>query len=172
MHDVVAAYDAVRGRIEDAARAAGRDPRHVRLLPVSKTWPTDHVAPLLQAHPGLTLAENKVQEADAKAAACAERGLAARWSIVGHLQRNKAKFVARFADELQTLDSVELATELQKRLDAADRTLRVMIQVNTSGEEQKSGVGPDAVLPLAREIAAFDRLRLTGLMTEIGRAHV
>lgn len=165
MMDVVTAYESVRERVDAACRAADRDPASVRLLPVTKTWPVDHIAPLLTAHPGMLLAENKVQEAEAKAAECAERGFAATWSIVGHLQRNKAKNVARFADELQTLDSTALAKELEKRLETEDRTLDVLIQVNTSGEEQKFGVEPDAALPLARELASFPRLRLRGLMT-------
>ncbi|GAA1703033.1 YggS family pyridoxal phosphate-dependent enzyme [Propioniferax innocua] len=165
MDGVVKRYEEVTERVAEASRKAGREPGSVRLLPVAKTWPVDHISGLLRHEPGLMLAENKVQEAEAKATECVEQGLDARWSIVGHLQRNKAKFVARFADELQTLDSVALARELQKRLDTEDRTLDVMIQVNTSGEEQKFGVEPDAALTLARELAAFDRLRLTGLMT-------
>lgn len=165
MNDVVTAYEQVMSRIADAAVRAGRDAQDIRLLPVSKTWPVEHIAPLVQAHPQIMLAENKVQEAEAKAAECSERGLDVRWSIVGHLQRNKAKFVARFAHELQTLDSLALARELNKRLESEDRTLDVMIQVNTSGEEQKFGVTPDAALELAQALEPLDRLRLTGLMT-------
>lgn len=165
MNDVVSAYEQVMSRIADAAVRAGRDAQDIRLLPVSKTWPVERIAPLVQAHPQIMLAENKVQEAEAKAAECSERGLDVRWSIVGHLQRNKAKFVARFAHELQTLDSLALARELNKRLETEDRTLDVMIQVNTSGEEQKFGVTPDAALELAQALEPLDRLRLTGLMT-------
>lgn len=166
MVDVVAQYRQVRERVDRACREAGREPGSVRLLPVSKTWPVAHLEPLLaELGERAWLAENKVQEAQGKAAELSDRGIPARWSIVGHLQRNKARHVAEFADELQTLDSERLAVELNKRLETVDRTLQVLLQINTSGESQKAGIEPEAALDLARALAPLERLQLRGLMT-------
>lgn len=153
----------VRQRIEAACDRAGRDPREVRLLPVSKTHSPEAVLEAFKA--GCTrFGENKVQEAAAKAAALADvAGL--EWAVIGHLQTNKARQMVTFASEFQALDSVRLARELQKRLETADRTLDVLVQVNSSGEASKFGLQPDEVPSFARELAAFDRLAVRGLMT-------
>lgn len=153
----------VRQRIEAACDRAGRDPREVRLLPVSKTHSPEAVLEAFKA--GCTrFGENKVQEAAAKSAALADvAGL--EWAVIGHLQTNKARQMVTFASEFQALDSVRLARELQKRLETADRTLDVLVQVNSSGEASKFGLQPDEVPSFARELAAFDRLAVRGLMT-------
>ncbi len=153
----------VRKRIEAACDRAGRDPREVRLLPVSKTHSPEAVLEAFKA--GCTrFGENKVQEAAAKSAALADvAGL--EWAVIGHLQTNKARQMVTFASEFQALDSVRLARELQKRLETADRTLDVLVQVNSSGEASKFGLQPDEVPSFARELAAFDRLAVRGLMT-------
>lgn len=152
----------VRSRIAAACARAGRPAEAVRLLPISKTVPE----PILRiAHAlGLDeLGENKVQEARAKAEAMAD--LAIRWSVVGHLQSNKAKYVARFASEFQALDSPGVARALHDRLLAEDREMDVLVQVNTSGEATKFGLAPDAVEAFLNELPAYPRLRPRGFMT-------
>lgn len=156
-------YREVRARVDEACRRAGRDPAEVHLLPVSKTKPVELVREL-HAIGVTTFGENKVQEVVAKHEATTDLP-DLRWSVIGHLQTNKARDVARVAAELQTLDSVKLATALEKRLQAEGRGLEVHLQVNSSGEESKSGLAPDDVPALARELAAFDSLRVVGLMT-------
>ncbi|MBA8795776.1 hypothetical protein FHX74_003417 [Friedmanniella endophytica] len=153
----------VRARIDEACRAAGRDPAAVRLLPVSKTHPT---ALLREAYAAgvRVLGENKVQEAAAKAAELADLPDLG-FAMIGHLQTNKAKDVAAFATEFHALDSVRLAEALDRRLETADRTLDVFVQVNSSGEDTKSGVGPAEVLDLVRAVDQADRLEFRGLMT-------
>lgn len=152
----------VRERIAAAARLAGRDPAEIRLLPVSKTVPVERIRAACEA--GLTaFGENKVQEAKTKAEALADLGLT--WSIIGHLQTNKARHVARFADEFQALDSLKLAASLDRRLQIEGRTLDVLVQVNTSGEDSKYGLPPDRVSAFLRELPAFTALRVRGLMT-------
>lgn len=153
---------AVRTRIAEACRRAGRDPASVRLLPVSKTVPAERLRLAFQA--GLTeLGENKVQEAREKAAALSD--LQVRWSLIGHLQTNKAKYVARFANEFQALDSLRVAEALDRRLQIAGRGLDVFIQVNSSGETSKFGLPPAEVLTFARALPTFTALRVRGLMT-------
>lgn len=154
---------AIHARIEKACRDAGRDPREVRLLPVSKTKPP---AAVLEAYAAgeRTFGENKVQEAQAKATELAGTpGL--RWAVIGHLQTNKAKQLARFADEFHALDSLKVAAELDKRLQAEGRGLEVFVQVNSSGEPQKFGLAPEEVEGFATELRAFDSLQVRGLMT-------
>lgn len=152
----------IRARIDAAATAAGRDPAEVRLLPVSKTVPEERLTLAIEAG-ATTLGENKVQEAKRKAEALAD--LEVSWAVIGHLQTNKAKDVVAFADEFHALDRLKLAEVLERRLAAANRTLKVYVQVNTSGEESKFGLHPDAALPFLRDIRDFEHLRVQGLMT-------
>ena len=153
----------VQARIAAACQRAGRDPASVRLLPVSKTKPE---ASLRLAHAAgcRMFGENKVQEALDKWEAM--RDLAdLRWSVIGHLQTNKAKLVARFASEFQALDSLRVAEALERRLQAEGRSLDVFVQVNTSGEASKYGLAPEDVPGFIRQLPAFSALRVRGLMT-------
>lgn len=163
--DYAANLAAVTARIESAARAVGRDPRQIHVLPVSKT----HPAPVLRAvwgagasHLG-TFGENRVQEAASKAEQLAD--LPVRWSLIGHLQTNKVKDLVPFASELQSLDSLHLARALDRRLQSAGRGLDVYVQVNSSGEVSKTGLQPTEVLPFLADLTAFSSLRVRGLMT-------
>ncbi|HWL51496.1 MAG TPA: YggS family pyridoxal phosphate-dependent enzyme [Chthoniobacteraceae bacterium] len=152
----------IRRRIAAACERAGRRLDEVRLLPVSKTVPETVIREAVRH--GLTfLGENKVQEARLKAEGMSD--LPIRWSIIGHLQANKAKYVARFATEFQALDSVKIAQALEERLEIEGRTLDVLVQVNTSGETTKFGLSPEAVLPLLNALPDYPRLRVRGLMT-------
>lgn len=154
---------AVHARIAAAAETAGRQPGDVRLLPVTKTIPAQRLR-LAIAAGVTTLGENKVQEALAKSEELADLS-DLRYAIIGPLQRNKAKFVARFAHEFHALDSLRLAETLQRQLEEQDRSLEVYIQVNTSGEDTKSGLSVAEVPELAAALAPLDRLVLRGLMT-------
>ena len=122
--------EAVRERIVRACALAGRDPAGVRLLPVSKT--VDEARLRMAWEAGChELGENKVQEAQRKAAAMADLpGL--RWSVIGHLQTNKARDVARFASEFQALDSLRVAQALDQRLALEQRTLDGLLPAPTA----------------------------------------
>lgn len=154
---------AVQARIAEACRRAGRDPSSVRLLPVSKTKPE---ASLRLAHAAgcRVLGENKVQEAHRKWEALQDLP-DLRWSIIGHLQTNKARVVARFASEFQALDSLRVAEALDRRLQAEGRSLDVYVQINTSGEASKYGLAPADAGPFLDQMPAFSALRVRGLMT-------
>ncbi|MBO9568953.1 MAG: YggS family pyridoxal phosphate-dependent enzyme [Cellulomonas iranensis] len=152
----------VRSRIAAAAERAGRSPAEVRLLPVSKTVPEDRLRLAVQAG-CRELGENKVQEAARKHHALAD--LDVRWSVIGHLQTNKAREVATWASELQALDRLRVAEALDRRLAAAGRTLDVYVQVNTSAEDSKFGMPPDELPAFLAALPAYPHLRVRGLMT-------
>lgn len=153
----------VRARMDAACRRIGRDPAGVRLLPVSKTKPEASVR-LAHAAGCRLLGENKAQEAFGKWEATQDLS-DLHWSVIGHLQTNKAKLVARFASEFQALDSLRVAEALERRLQVEGRSLEVFIQVNTSGEASKYGLSPEDVHRFIKELHAFPALRVRGLMT-------
>lgn len=160
--DFQANLSAVRERIAAAARSVDRDPAEVSLLPVSKTVSEERIRTAVAA--GLTrLGENKVQEAERKATNLAD--LDVEWVVIGHLQRNKAKDVARFATEFQALDSLRLAETLDRRLQLEGRGLDVLVQVNTSAEPQKYGLAPEEVADFLNKLTPYQSLRVKGLMT-------
>ncbi len=143
---------AVRERIAEAARRAGRDPGSVRLVAVSKTQPVEAVRDAVAA--GHTLfGENRAQELVAKA-----DEVAADWHFIGHLQTNKVRQVVGRATLIHAVDSKALAEEIARR-----KGPPVLVQVNTSGEGTKSGVEPADALRFCEEVAALCDLR--GLMT-------
>ncbi|RBL80157.1 YggS family pyridoxal phosphate-dependent enzyme [Streptomyces cavourensis] len=153
----------IQQRIAQACERAGRAPDSVTLLPVSKTFEVDAVREAMAL--GLTrFGENKTQELRQKAAALAGQGV--QWVLIGHLQTNKAKDAARDATELQSLDRVDLAEALHRRLLNEGRTLDVLVQVKTSSEPSKFGMDPADVPDFLRRIATeFPTLRVQGLMT-------
>ena len=153
----------VHARIAAACARVGRDAGTVRLLPVSKTVEEARLRAAYAAGCRF-FGENKPQEAARKSVALAELdGL--RWSVIGHLQTNKAKLVAGCADEFQALDSLRVAEALERRLQQLGRGLDVLVQVNTSGEASKFGLPPDEVAAFLRQLGAFPALRVRGLMT-------
>lgn len=159
---LAANWSQTRERVAQACRDAGRDPSEVSILPVSKTFDADVVRAAVEL--GLRrFGENRVQEVREKAAALADCAL--QWVVIGPLQTNKAKDVARLAHELQTLDRLELAEALDRRLQHEGRTLDVLVQVKTSPEESKHGLAPDQLGALLLALRRFDTLRVQGLMT-------
>lgn len=152
----------VQERIDAACHRCGRDRADVRLLPVTKTLPA-HVLRLAYAAGISDFGENKLQEARDKRDALSD--LPIRWSIIGHLQTNKVKYLVRFASEFHALDSLRLADELNHRLEAEGRDLDVFVQVNTSGEASKFGLHPDDLTAFVERLPEFPRLKPQGLMT-------
>ena len=159
---------AVRARIARAAAAAGRDPRSVTLLAVSKTHPAGLVEEALVADQR-GFGENYVQEAVEKMDALAakvvgERASAPEWHFIGPLQSNKTRLAAARFDWVHTIESEKIARRLSAQRPAGMAALNVLIQVNVSGEASKSGVAPEEVAGLARVIEALPNLKLRGLM--------
>jgi len=153
----------VLDQVADAARRAGRPAGSVQLMAVTKTHPPERIREAYQAGHRL-FGENRVQEFAAKAAALADLS-GAEFHLIGHLQSNKAKSAAELFQAVDSVDSLRLARRLNDS--AADRPLRILIEVNVGGEAQKSGVAPgsaelEALLAAAPELT---HLRFIGMMT-------
>ena len=134
----------------------------VTLVAVTKGFGLDAVTAALDA--GLTdLGENRVQEAIGKIDASVGRG--ARWHMIGHLQRNKARQIPGRFMLVHSVDSESLAMELERRAAEQDAVVRVLVQVNVAGEAQKSGCDPAEAPGLARVVAGQPHLKIEGLMT-------
>lgn len=153
---------AVQERIAAACHRCGRNPDDVRLLPVTKTVPAN-VLRFAYAAGIADFGENKLQEARDKLSRLSD--LPIRWSIIGHLQTNKVKYLVRFASEFHALDSIRLAEELNRRLEKEGRDLDVFVQVNTSNEDSKYGLHPDELIPFVERLSQYPRLKPRGLMT-------
>lgn len=152
----------VKERIKTACLRSGRNPGEVRLLPVTKTVPA-HILRHAFGAGICDFAENKLQEARDKQATLSDLDI--RWSIIGHLQTNKVKYLVHLASEFHALDSFRLAEELNRRLDAQGRDLDVFVQVNTSGEASKYGLQPGDVISFVERLSEYPRLKPQGLMT-------
>lgn len=152
---------AIRQRIRAACERAGRDPDSVLLLPVTKSQPPE----VVNAAAALALTvfgENKVQEAKAKIPLCSDR---LRWHFIGHLQTNKCRDAVELFEMIQSVDSLHLARELNKRAEQAAKRIPVLLEVNVAGERSKFGYVPEALLAELPALNALPRLEIRGLMT-------
>lgn len=151
----------VRERMAWAAQKAGRDPKEIELVAVSKTVEVDRIKEAIEAGAS-TLGENYVQEAQQKIETL---GKSVSWHFIGHLQSNKAKYAVRLFDVIHSIDSIPLADELDRRAEQSDRVIKVMIEVNLSKEATKFGTDEERVRNLAGRIQNLGHLSLEGLMT-------
>lgn len=152
----------VRERLEAACRRAGRAPEAVTIVAVTKNHPPSAVRAALAA--GLAdIGENRVQELEEKVGEVGRA--AARWHLIGSLQRNKARRAAALFDLLHSLDSVRLARKLGEAAAEVGGTVRVLAQVNASGEDTKSGFSPEELVDALGEIGEVPGVRVEGLMT-------
>jgi pyridoxal phosphate enzyme (YggS family) len=152
---------AVKSRIGNACAAAGRDPRDIVLVAVSKTFPPADVR-AARAAGQRDFGENQVQEAVAKIGALADLGLV--WHFIGPVQSNKTRAIAAHFAWVHSIDRLKIAERLSAQRPDAAPPLQACIQVNVSGEATKSGATPGEVPALARAVAALPRIRLRGLM--------
>src|SRR5262249_18152301 len=157
--DLSANIAALRQRIAAACERAGRSTDSVTLLAITKSHPPETVATAAQC--GLILfGENKVQEAKAKIPLCPGH---LRWHMVGHLQTNKCRDAVELFHMIQSVDSLHLAEELNKRADQAAKTLPILLEVNIVGEASKFGYKPAQLLSDLKSINALPRLEIHGL---------
>lgn len=152
----------IKDRMAQACARVGRDPSEVTLLPVSKTFDDQAIRRAVSlGHK--RFGENRTQEIAQKTPLLADCDI--QWVVIGQLQTNKAKDVARLAHELQSLDRLELAEALDRRLQLEGRAIDVLVQVKTSPEETKAGLDPTGLIPFLKQISGFQTLRVKGLMT-------
>ncbi len=155
--------ESVREQIEKAARGAQREPSSIQLIAVSKRQPAAAIRAAYAC--GLRdFGENYVQELVQKAQDLADLG-ELRWHMIGHLQTNKAKVVAKTSHYVHTLDTARVIDELSRRAQQEQRTLGVYLEVNIGNEAQKSGCAPAAAETLVRQVKSAANLNFLGLMT-------
>lgn len=153
--------EGIRQRIAQAAVKAGRDPNAVRLVAVSKTKPAAAIAEAFECGQ-VIFGENYVQELVSKAP---ELPKDISWHFIGHLQSNKVRQIAGLVSMIHSVDRLSLAHEINRQWSMLGKTCDVLVQVNISREETKSGTSSDELLELVKEIAALSHVRVKGLMT-------
>jgi len=159
--DIAANLKNIQEKIASACDRAGRDPASVTLMAVTKTHPPESVQAAAEA--GIVyVGENKVQEAKAKIPQCPGK---LRWHFIGHLQSNKARDAVELFEMIQSVDSLSLAQEINKRCEQAGKRMPVLLEVNLAGEASKFGYSPDRLIAEFDELNSLPRLEIHGLMT-------
>ncbi|RMF89598.1 MAG: YggS family pyridoxal phosphate-dependent enzyme [Nitrospinota bacterium] len=162
MGTIVENLQRVKQRMEAAALRVGRAPEEISLVAVTKTVPIPRIREAIDA--GITLfGENRVQEAREKVALLGRSRI--RWHLIGHLQRNKVKYVFDLFDLIHSVDSLALAQEINKQGSKRNQVMPIFLQVNVAGEATKFGVSPEEALPLLKEMARLPYVAVRGLMT-------
>src|SRR5882724_9610231 len=159
--DLSANLENIRSRIDAACLRAGRAPESVTFLAVSKGQPPA----VVRAAAGLGLAlfgENRVQEARPKIGQCPGH---LRWHMIGHLQSNKCRDAVHFFEMIQSVDSLDLAREINKWADKSAKTMRILLEVNVAGESSKFGYPPARLLSEFLELNRLPKIEIHGLMT-------
>lgn len=151
----------IQARIRTACERAGRDPAEVRLLAVSKGQPAAAIIEAVGCGQ-VVFAESKVQEAKVKIPQCPGH---LRWQMVGHLQTNKCRDAVELFEMIQSVDSLKLAAEINKRCEQAAKDMPILLEVNVAGESSKFGYSPERVLAELDELNALPRVAIHGLMT-------
>jgi PLP dependent protein len=162
MNEIIQNIKTINERIRIACTKCNRQTKDVRLLLATKTVSADKILLALQAGETL-IGENKVQELKEKFYTLEE--INHQTHFIGHLQTNKIKEVIKYAECIQSLDRLELAEALQKRLEFENKTIDVFLQVNTSYEQSKFGIAPEKALDFGMQVKQYDRLNIKGLMT-------
>lgn len=154
-------YLAVEEKVKEACRRAGRNRDEVTLIAVSKTKPMSMIEELLSLGV-VDFGENKVQELTAKEEALPS-GI--HWHMIGHLQRNKVKYIVDKACLIHSVDSLRLAETVSQEAEKKGVTANILIEVNVAGEDSKFGVSPDETAALAEAISKLPNIAVKGLMT-------
>ena len=154
-------YLAVEEKVKEACRRAGRSRDEVTLIAVSKTKPMSMIEELLPLGV-VDFGENKVQELTAKEEALPSH---IRWHMIGHLQRNKVKYIVDKAFLIHSVDSLRLAEAISQEAGKKNVTANILIEVNVAGEDSKVGVRPEETAALAEAISKLPNISVKGLMT-------
>ena len=153
----------VQQQLKQAAIQSGRTPEDIRLIAVSKTKSAEMILQALAAGQ-ISFGENRIQEALGKIEALTENPLV-EWNLIGHLQKNKVKKAVQIFDMIETVDSYELAEEINKKCQKINKIMPVLVEINSGKEPQKAGVMPEEAIDLIKCIAKLPYLKVMGLMT-------
>ena len=154
-------YRHVLKKVEEACARSGRDPKDVTLIAVSKTKPIEMIEEAMEAG-ARVFGENKVQELCDKYEQLPKD---LHWHLIGHLQRNKVKYIVDKAELIHSVDSLKLAEEISKEALKKNVEVNILIEVNVAEEESKFGVSVEETLALVEEIAKLPGIHIQGLMT-------
>ncbi len=153
----------IKAEIEHVCKSIGRDPKEIILIGVTKTAPIEAIQEAIDA--GIAhVAENRVQEAEAKFPQLLAKNPQLTTHIIGHLQTNKAKDAIKVASLIQSVDSLKLAAEIEKQAAKLNKTVNILVQFNTAREEQKFGAVPQEANALIEAIAQLPHVQILGLM--------
>ena len=152
----------LRKDVDKICTSCGREAKSVHIIAVSKTFPVEAVAAGLDYNQ-LDFGENKVQEMTDKHETLKDRII--NWHLIGHLQTNKVKFIVPFVFMVHSVDSLKLAMEISARAAKIEKVVKILIQVNTSGEDQKTGCDVKHALKLVKEVSILENVKVKGLMT-------
>ncbi|HNE50292.1 MAG: YggS family pyridoxal phosphate-dependent enzyme [Chitinophagales bacterium] len=163
MQEIIGNIEQIQKRINNACEKCNRNPKDIKLLLATKTVSPERIKTAIQ-NGAILIAENKIQELKEKHEYL--KDIPHINHFIGHLQSNKIKDILKYDVVcLQSLDRIELAEKLHQRLTAAQKTIDVLVQVNTSSEESKFGVTPENTIRLVQQVAQFDTIKIKGLMT-------
>ena len=163
MNEIAQNIAEIKGRMAEACKKAGRNPEEVKLLLATKTVPADRIKLALATGETL-IGENKVQELRDKYEELKE--VPHTKHFIGHLQTNKIKDILKAEVAcIESLDRWDAAEKLQQRLEYEDKTIEILIQVNTSYEDSKFGLDPSEAVDFVKKVSTLDRLKIKGLMT-------
>jgi len=164
--DYISNLKEVKDNIQNAAAAAGRSPDQIKLLAVSKNQSIDAVKILDELGVNF-FGENRVQELEEKNEKLISENINLNWHFIGHLQRNKVKYLMRMENckMIESIDSLRLAKEVNKRARKNERVMPVLIQINIAGDENKFGIVPDKAEEFLKKIIKLKNIKIEGLMT-------
>jgi pyridoxal phosphate enzyme (YggS family) len=151
----------IKEKIRVKSELVGRDPREITLVAVTKTVEADRIEEAIVAGVNI-IGESRVQEAKEKYEKVESRVI---WHLVGHLQRNKAKDAVKIFDLIHSVDSAELAKEIDKQAEKIGKIQKILVEANVSGEESKYGLNPEGVITFLQEVSGLPNIKVEGLMT-------
>ncbi len=158
---IIQKYNAIKNEIEETLRSIGRPEGSVKIVAITKTHPVEVIQEALRC--GITIfGENKVQEAKTKFPHIAGT---AEFHLVGHLQSNKAKDAVKMFDFIHSIDKIETAIKIDNEAEKINKIQKILVQVNSSQEERKSGIQPDDTVNFIKKIADLKHIAVLGLMT-------
>jgi len=165
INEIKSNFEKVKQRVIKAALSCGRNPDEIKIVAVSKSHPVDIVANGISA--GIKVfGENYVQEMKEKIEQLESRQIAQpEWHYIGHLQTNKVKYIVPYVSLIHSVDSVHLAEEISKHAKKLNKTIDILLQINTSGEDSKSGCAPEETCDIFRVVKEIENINVVGLMT-------